>query len=122
VMAAHPPQSVAQALKTPGHRVVSLESAFHTEVAQFVLVPDGRGFLVDSRLPTLPGSHTYQLWAIVGSRPISLGVLGQSPGPASGPASFTMAGANNASQLAITAEPTGGSVVPTQPIIASANV
>jgi hypothetical protein len=118
VMAAHPPQSVAQALKTPGHRVVTLDTSFHTEVAQFVLVPDGRGFLVDSRLPTLPGSRTYQLWAIVGSRPISLGVLGQAPGPAS----FTMSGANSASQLAITEEPTGGSVAPTLPLIASAKV
>jgi hypothetical protein len=117
-MATHPPQSVAQALRTPGHRIVSLETAFHLEVAQFVLVPDGRGFLVASRLPTLPGTHTYQLWAIVGSRPISLGVLGQAPGPAS----FTMSGANTASQLAITEEPTGGSVVPTLPIIASASI
>jgi Anti-sigma-K factor rskA/Putative zinc-finger len=117
-MSAHPPQSVAQALKTPGHRIVTMETAFHLPVAEFVLVPDGRGFLVNSRLPVLPGSHTYQLWAIVGSRPISLGVLGQAPGPAS----FTMAGASNASQLAITEEPSGGSVVPTLPIIATARV
>jgi anti-sigma-K factor RskA len=117
-MAAHPPQSIAEALSTPGHRIVNLETTFHLEVAQFVLVPDGRGFLVNSRLPTLPGTHTYQLWAIVGTRPISLGLLGQSPGPAS----FTMAGASSASQLAITEEPTGGSVTPTLPIIASAPV
>jgi hypothetical protein len=118
VMATHPPQSVAQALKTSGHRVVNLETAFHVPVAEFVLVPDGRGFLVSSRLPTLPGSHTYQLWAIVGSRPISLGLLGQSPGPAS----FTMAGADSASQLAVTEEPIGGSVVPTLPILAAGTV
>jgi anti-sigma-K factor RskA len=117
-MNAHPPQSVADALKTPGHRLVNLETAFHMQVAQFVLVPDGRGFLVDSRLPTLPGDHTYQLWAIVGRSPISLGLLGQAPGPAS----FTMSGAEFASQLAITEEPVGGSVVPTQPIIATGAV
>ena len=117
-MAAHPPQSTAQALRTPGHRIVNLETAFRVPVAQFVLVPDGRGFLVSSRLPTLPSSHTYQLWAIVGSRPISLGLLGQSPGPAS----FTMSGANAASQLAVTEEPVGGSVVPTPPILATGRV
>jgi len=117
-MAAHPPQSVAEALQTPGHRIVNLETDFHMQVAQFVLVPDGRGFLVASRLPALPGNHTYQLWAIVGTRPISLGLLGQAPGPAS----FTMSGANSASQLAITEEPTGGSIAPTLPIIASATV
>jgi anti-sigma-K factor RskA len=117
-MATHPPQSVAQALHTPGHRIVTLDSAFHTQVAEFVLVPDGRGFLVSSRLPTLPGGHTYQLWAIVGSRPISLGLLGQSPGLAS----FTMAGANSASQLAVTVEPIGGSVAPTPPIFAAGTV
>jgi anti-sigma-K factor RskA len=117
-MATHPPQSIAQALKTPGHRVVNLETDFHVQVAQFVLVPDGRGFLVSSRLPTLPGSHTYQLWAIVGARPISLGLLGQAPGPAT----FTMSGANSASQLAITEEPIGGSVIPTMPILATGTV
>jgi hypothetical protein len=33
-----------------------------------------------------------------------------------------MSGASSASQLAITEEPTGGSIVPTLPIIASATV
>lgn len=116
-MATHPSQTVAQALRTPGRRIVNLETAFDAPVAQFVLVPDGRGYLVSSRLPTLPGGHTYQLWAI-GSRPISLGLLGRAPGPAS----FTMAGANTASKLAVTEEPVGGSVVPTLPILATGTV
>jgi Anti-sigma-K factor rskA/Putative zinc-finger len=117
-MAAHPPQSIAQAFRTPGHQIVNLETGFHVQVAEFVLVPDGRGFLVSSRLPTLPGGHTYQLWAIVGSRPISLGLLGRAPGPAT----FTMSGANTVSQLAVTEEPAGGSVVPTLPILATGTV
>ncbi len=117
-MAVHPPQSIAQALRTPGHRIVNLETALRVPVAKFVLVPDGRGFLVHSRLPTLSDGHTYQLWAIVGSRPISLGLLGRAPGPAS----FTMSGAPTASQLAVTEEPVGGSVAPTPPIVATGTV
>ena len=81
------------------------------------MVPSGQGYLVSSKLPSLGRDRTYQLWAIEGNQPISLGLLGGSPRQAA----FTMAG-STPSHLSITAEPRGGSVFPTGPIIASGTV
>ena len=106
------------ALHTTGHRVVNLVDSNHVELARFVIVPSGRGYLVSSSLPVLPDDQTYQLWGIVGSKPISLGLLGASPHGSV----FTMAGAALTSELAVTAEPDGGTVAPTGPILASGTV
>jgi anti-sigma-K factor RskA len=110
--------TVAGALRTPGHKLVDLNAGSHVQLAQFVVLPDGRGFLVSSRLPALGADRTYQLWGIAGKQPISLGLLGQSPGQAA----FTMAGAVTVSRLSITTEPSGGSVTPNGPIVASGTV
>ena len=93
--------TVAAALRTPGHRLVDLDTSSHTELAQVVVVPSGQGFLVSSTLPSLGAGRTYQLWAIEGNQPISLGLLGGAPGRAA----FTMAGSTRPSHLSITAEP-----------------
>jgi anti-sigma-K factor RskA len=106
------------ALHTPGHRVVTLVNATDVEMARFVIVPGGRGYLVSSSLPKLPAGKTYQLWGIVSSTPISLGLLGTSPHGST----FTIAGAPSTAKLALTAEPTGGTVAPTGAIIASGTV
>ncbi len=90
----------------------------HTTLAQFVMVPDGRGYLVSSSLPILTGNRTYQLWGVVNDQPISLGLLGQSPTQAT----FTVAGSASPSTLGITVEPAGGSVVPSQPMVAQGTV
>jgi anti-sigma-K factor RskA len=110
--------AVTAALESPGHQVIDLESATNRQLAEFVVVPDGRGFLVSSHLPTLTSGHTYQLWGIVGTQPISLGLLGASPHQAS----FTMAGSVQPMQLSITAEPAGGSVAPTSSVVATGTV
>lgn len=112
------PSSVAAALRTPGHRLVDLDSKSKSQVAQFVVVPDGRGFLVSSNLPALTHGQTYQLWGVVGHTPISLGLLGSSPHNAA----FTMAGSTRPSVLGITAEPGGGSVVPDSAMVATGTV
>ncbi len=109
---------VTTALDTPGHHLVSLDTSSHARLAQVVVVPSGQGYLVSSTLPTLGRDKTYQLWAIEGNRPVSLGLLGSSPRQAA----FTMAGSTRPSHLSITAEPTGGSVFPTGPIIATGTV
>ena len=116
--AAHQGSPVAAALRIPGHRLVALDTPSHGQLAQFVVVPDGRGYLVSSELPRLGADQTYQLWGIVGSRPVSLGLLGGAPSQAV----FTMAGANRPSRLSITVEPSGGSVTPTAPIVATGAV
>ena len=110
--------TVAAALHTPGHRVVTLDSYSGAHVAQVVVVPSGQGYLVSSKLPSLSRDQTYQLWAIEGNQPISLGLLGTSPRQAA----FTMASSTQPAHLSITAEPAGGSVFPTGSIIATGTV
>jgi anti-sigma-K factor RskA len=113
------PPAVTAALRAPGHHLVELESGTSkTEKAQVVVLPSGQGYLVSSTLPSLDKGRTYQLWAIEGNQPISLGLLGGSPGHAA----FTMAGSTRPSHLSITAEPAGGSVFPTGAIIATGTV
>jgi anti-sigma-K factor RskA len=115
---AAPSSAVTAALNTPGHRVVTLDSSTHAAQAKVVVLPSGQGYLVSSSLPSLDKGRTYQLWAIEGNQPISLGLLGGSPGQAA----FTMAGSTSPSHLSITAEPAGGSVFPTGQIIATGTV
>ncbi len=110
--------AVHAALATPGHQVVTLDSSSGAALARFVIVPDGRGFLLSSHLPVLSGDRTYQLWGIFGTRPISLGLLGPSPRQAT----FTMASSAAANALSITAEPSGGAVAPSTPIVATGTV
>ncbi|HEY1652332.1 MAG TPA: anti-sigma factor [Acidimicrobiales bacterium] len=110
--------AAAVALQTPGHRVVTLEDSGHANLAQFVIVPGGRGYLVSSRLPRLGHGETYQLWGIMKGTAISLGLLGAAPSGST----FTLAGANSTSKLAVTAEPNGGTVAPTGSILASGTV
>ena len=83
--------SVVAALETPGHTLVSLHAPNHAELAQFVLLPSGRGYLVSSALPKLTADRTYQLWGIIGGQAISLGLLG----PAPSQAAFTVAGSGD---------------------------
>lgn len=73
-----------------------------------VLLPDGTGFLTRTNLPALSVDRTYQLWAVVGTSKISVGVLGSSPGPVA----FHTSG--GVSALAITDEVVGGVVASQQ--------
>jgi anti-sigma-K factor RskA len=107
------PSGVVTALEAPGHQVVGLRDGSTRTVAQFLLA-DGRGYVVSSSLPTLKASEMYQLWGVVDGQPISLGLLG----PSSSRSVFTVAGSAAPSQLRITVEPSGGSVVPSGAAIA----
>jgi anti-sigma factor RsiW len=108
------PGDVVTALETPGHQVINLDSSKHVKLAQFVVDPDGRGYMVSSKLPTLSSDRTYQLWGVVDGKPISLGLLGRHPAQAT----FTLASWQTASVLGITVEPANGAVVPSQPMVA----
>ena len=107
--------SVVAALEIPGHKVVNLTNASHMKLAQFVVLPSGRGYLVSSTLPKLSAGHTYQLWGTIRGQAISLGLLGQSPSQAT----FTLADSTTPDLLGVTVEPAGGSVVPTTTMLAS---
>jgi len=110
--------AVVAALHTQGSKVVHVESPSHHELAEFVVVPDGQGYLVKSSLPSLASNQTYQLWGVYGRRSISLGLLGRSPNQAT----FTSAGPKTPKALVITAEPAGGSVTPTGAMLGTGTV
>jgi anti-sigma-K factor RskA len=113
------------AMQTPGHVVVSLGTSSGEQLATFVIVPGGQGYLASSVLPKLapatPGTPptTYQLWGKSGGTWISLGLLGASPMVAQ----FSVADAPSVSELAVSVEQAGGSVTPDlNRIVASGNV
>jgi hypothetical protein len=107
--------AIAAAMATPAHRLVRLDSAEGVTLAEFVVRADGQGYLVRSSMPALPSDETYQLWAIVSGQPISVGLLGDHPAQAS----FTLASAAPASELAVTVEPAGGVTTPDRRPVAS---
>jgi anti-sigma factor RsiW len=107
--------AVAAALRAPGHKVVDVESTSNVELARFVVLPSGQGYLVHSSLPPLSSAQTYQLWGLINGHAISLGLLGSAPRSVA----FTLAGAPQPSELGITVEPAGGSVLPTRSMIAA---
>jgi len=106
------------ALRQPGHLVVYLDSPADTRLAELVLTPGGRGYLLSSSMPRLAGHETYQLWGIIDGRAISLGLMGADPRYAT----FTVAGSTTPSALAVTVEPAGGVITPTENPIASGHV
>ena len=110
--------AVVAALETQGHKVVNLKSTSGKQLAEFVVLPSGQGYLVSSRLPELSSKETYQLWGVVNGQTISIGVLGRSPHLVT----FTLAGSPEESRLGITAEPAGGSILPSQAMLASGTV
>jgi anti-sigma-K factor RskA len=110
--------AVVVALHTHGHKLVNVESPSHHRLVEFVVVPDGRGYLVNSSLPALSSGQTYQLWGVSGRQTISLGLLGQSPSQVT----FTSAGSRTPKTLAITVEPAGGSVTPTGQMLGTGTV
>lgn len=110
--------AVLAALDTPGHKVVSLDDAARQPVAQFVILPDGRGYLVSDDMPRLAKDETYQLWGIVNEEPVSVGVMGSSPRSVA----FTLASSPAPSALAVTVEPAGGAQTPAKTIVASGAV
>ncbi len=110
--------AITAALKTPGHKLVNLEGASDQRLAEFVMLPDGRGYLVSSHMPALTSSETYQLWGVIGGKTISIGLMGSSPGHVS----FTVAGPPTPTELAVTVEPAGGTQTPTSQIIAAGTV
>ena len=77
-------------------------------VADAVVTTDGDGFIDGSTLPTLAENRTYQLWAIVGERVISVGIMGIRPEITAFRVEGQLAG------LAISEEILGGVVVSEQ--------
>jgi anti-sigma-K factor RskA len=107
--------AVEAALLTPNHKLVNLTSSAQVNLAQFVVLPDGQGYLVKSSMPKLSSTQTYQLWGVINGKTISIGLMGGNPQQVA----FTVSGSSRPSKLAVTIEPAGGSVSPTSPVIAT---
>ena len=101
-------RAAARAAGEEGARKVALTSPNGAYSAEAVLLPDGTGYLTKTNLPRLASGKTYQLWAVVGTAKISVGVLGGDPG------SVAFRAAGNVSALAITEEVAGGVVASSQ--------
>jgi hypothetical protein len=69
---------VDAALETPGHVNVTVNGGHSEGLPKFVLL-DGRGNLVSSNMTALAPNKTYQLWGIIGGKPISIGLIGTKP-------------------------------------------
>lgn len=110
--------AVHAALTSPGHRVVDLRSSGGARLAEVVVRRDGQGFVVHSEMSRLPVTETYQLWASINGRPISLGLLGRRPAP--GTAFSLGTSATGARKLMVTVEPAGGVPTPDTTPIATA--
>lgn len=110
--------AVQTALATPGHRLVNMSNSAQQPIAQFVLLPDGTGYLVTSHMPVLASDQTYQLWGIVRGSPVSIGVMGNSPGSVT----FTMASSPPPTELAVTVQQSGGSLTPSRTFVATGAV
>ncbi len=109
---------VHQALVTPGHRLVDLSGSDNKVLATFVVLRDGTGYLVSSKMPELPSNETYQLWGVVAGKAVSIGVMGSHPREVA----FTLASSPAPSALAVTVEPATGATTPTSPMVATGEV
>ena len=98
----------AAAADRPDARRVEVRSPDGTRRVDAVVLPDGSGYVVEANLAELPPDRTYQLWAVVGTSKISVGVLGTSVEP------LAFRAAADVSALAITAERAGGVVASEQ--------
>lgn len=110
--------AVRQALASPDHRLVTLSGTNDKVLATLVVLHDGTGYLVHSNMAPLPAGKTYQLWAFVAGKPVSLGVMGSRPRQVA----FTLAMTPAPSALGVTVEPAGGVLTPTFPVVASGPV
>jgi anti-sigma-K factor RskA len=111
-------QSVGAARVLDGpHLTVQLSSPRHRPAATVVVSPSGTAYWLSSSLPALSSDHTYQMWGLVHDKPVSLGLLGPRPGPVS---SFRVEA--DVTQLMVTAEPRGGTPLPTTAVLAQGYV
>lgn len=98
----------AAAADHPDARRVAMRSTDGTLTADAVVLSGGTGYVLESNLPELPPDRTYQLWAVVGTRTVSVGVLGRSVEP------LAFRAAGDVSGFAITNETAGGVLVSQQ--------
>jgi anti-sigma-K factor RskA len=113
-------QGAAAALIDPSARRLLLTSTRPETkpLGELVILPSGSAYLIASGMAPLPATSTYQLWAVIDGRAISVGVLGAYLGDVA----FSVDPAVPAAAYLLTVEPAGGVVTPTASPIAQARV
>lgn len=99
-------QAASSASADARARRVTLRSEDGYTYAEAVVQQNGDGYLVRHNLPPLAPGRTYQLWGRIGTRSVSLGVWGPTPGVVA----FNVSG--DVTGVAVTEEEDGGSVLP----------
>ena len=100
-------EAAAAARKAQGTRTARLAAPDGTVGATAVVQRDGRAYLVGTELPPLRAGRTYQLWAVRGTRPDSVALLGRHAQPR------VFSAPKGTTAFAVSVEPTGGSKAPT---------
>lgn len=109
-------EAAAQAGGGP-HKTIRLTSAAHSPAVTILATPLGGAYWLSSSLPRLGASQTYQLWGLVDGKPVSIALVGPNPDSLG---YFRLE--RNVSKLMVTAEPEGGTPVPTAPVLAQGSV
>jgi anti-sigma-K factor RskA len=105
-------QMAIQAASRPGARTGQLIAADGTVAADIVVDDEGHLFVTPAALPVPGAGRTYQLWAVDGDTPVSLGLLS--------PDHVAVVGIDDdIRELAVTVECAGGSPQPTTTPVAS---
>jgi anti-sigma-K factor RskA len=105
-----------RAATEPGAHTATLTGSDPSVSIRVVIDANGHGYVEPTGLPALGSDQTYQLWSVDGGTPVSLGLLGADP-------SVAVVGTGaSPRQLAVTAEPAGGSTAPTSNPVASGTV
>jgi hypothetical protein len=117
-------ESAAQArmlalLQDPSIHVVSLDGLPAAPQARGRLLwkPDGGGVLITTGLPPTPPDKTYELWAIVGGKPLPAGVFTVDAEGRATAQVPVLEGATPVDLFAVTLEPAGGVPAPTGPMV-----
>ena len=67
----------SEARAQPGARTATLVDTEASVSVDVVVDPSGRAFVLSDSLPPVDEAHTYQLWAVDGGTPVSVGLLGK---------------------------------------------
>lgn len=106
---------VQAALTDPGHQTVDLASAVSGQPWNAEVVLDhGMAFLVPGKMPSISANDTFQAWAVVGGKYVSLGVIGNHP------TDEQLQLQPGMSKVLVNTEPQGGTAQPTNPAVLTA--
>ncbi len=111
-------RQVLALLRDPATRIITLAGLEPSPKAQGRMIWNERdgGVFVAADLPPAPPGKAYELWAIVGGKPIPAGLFGVDAEGKGSARVAPLAGGPEVEQFAVTLEPAGGVPAPTGPM------